>query len=228
MIKAILWDMDGTLLNFLISEKNAVKKGFEYFGLGECSDENVRLYSEINLRHWKMLEKGLITKPEVKAGRYREFFKRLGITSVTPEEFTAVYEKNLPETVEYIENAKEIVESLRGRYKQYIVTNGTLSVQVKKIEKSGLKELIDGAFISDEIGYEKPSKEFFSFVLSNIIPCERDEVLIVGDSLTSDMKGGNISGIKCCWYNPEKLENNTSLKIDYEINKLNEIYEILK
>ena len=228
MIKVILWDMDGTVLDFLLSEKNAIKKGFEHFGLGECSDETVKLYSTINLKHWKMLERGEITKPEVKTKRYEEFFSRLGITSVTPKEFTAYYEKSLPETAEYIENAKEILESLKGRYKQYIVTNGTLSVQVKKIEKSGLKSIIDGAFISDEIGFEKPSKDYFDYVLSHIEPCAKEEILIVGDSLTSDMKGGNAAGIKCCWYNPDGAENNTKLKIDYEINKLSQIYGILK
>ncbi len=227
MFKVLLWDMDGTLLNFLLSEKYAIRKGFEHFALGECSDETVRLYSELNLKHWKMLERGEITKSEVKVGRYRELFERLKITSVTPEEFTAFYEKALPETAEYIGNAKAVLQSLKGRYKQYIVTNGTKSVQVKKLEKSGLNDIIDGAFISDEIGYEKPSREFFGYVLDNIIPCKRDEILIIGDSLTSDMQGGNNAEIKCCWFNPDGEENNTELKIDYEIRAVDEILNIL-
>ncbi|MBE6719916.1 MAG: noncanonical pyrimidine nucleotidase, YjjG family [Ruminococcaceae bacterium] len=228
MIKILLWDLDGTLLNFLASEKNSLKAAFKKFGLGNCDDEKVARYSAINLKHWKMLERGEITKEQVKVMRFEEFFRTEGIDCVSPVDFWHVYEQGLPDTVEFIEDSYSIVKTLSADYKQYLVTNGTLSVQRKKLAKSGLNNIMDGAFISDEIGYEKPDKRFFDAVFSTLSPCIKNEIMIIGDSLTSDMKGGANAGIKTCWYNPDCKHNNSGLPLDYEINSLSEIYRILK
>ncbi len=95
--------------------------------------------------------------------------------------------------------------------------------QKRKLENSGLDVLFDGIFISDQIGYEKPDIRFFDHIWKQTGVYEKDDVLIVGDSLTSDMQGGNNAGIRCCWYNPEDKENNTNVKIDYLIHDLNEV-----
>ncbi len=228
MFKVILWDVDGTLLNFRLSESNSLKKTFKAFSLGECPDETVSLYSGINNKYWEMLERGEITKSEVLSGRFKELFETLSIDGIAPSEFSDYFENGLCDTVEYIENAKEIIKRLKGNYRQYAVTNGAYTVQKVKLEKSGISDIFDGIFISDSVGFEKPSKEFFDFVLNNIIPCKREEILIIGDSLTSDMKGGNGAKIKCCWYNPNSIENKTDLIIDYEIDRLDKIFDILK
>lgn len=228
MIKAILWDVDNTLLDFLLSESNSLKSTFKKYGLGVCTDDMVRCYSEINNTYWKMLERGEIDKEGVLVGRFVDFFKNQGIGGVDAKSFTDDYENGLTDTVVFLENARETVEALKGKYKQYAVTNGAYTVQSVKLEKSGLNGILDGAFISDEVGFEKPSREYFDYVLKRIIPCEKDEVLIVGDSLTSDMTGGNNAGIKCCWYNPDRKVYSGELRLDYQINNLNEIFKALE
>lgn len=203
MIKVVLWDIDGTLLNFLAAEKNAIRKCFSIFDLGECTDEMLKVYSHINKKHWEMLERGELTKQKVLEGRFIEFFTLYNIDTKVIEAFNKEYQVQLGETICFNDNGYELVSELKNYVKQYAVTNGTKVAQDKKLTKSGLVDLFDGIFISDVIGFEKPSKEFFEPVLNAVAGYKKDEILIVGDSLTSDMAGGNNIGIKCCWYNPE-------------------------
>ena len=228
MIKIILWDIDRTLLDFDANERDSLKTQFKKYGLGECSDEMVDKYSEINVKHWQMLERGELTKDEVMVKRFEEFFRTLSITGVDCSAFTADYEIGLADTVVYIENSPEIIEKLKGKYLQYAVTNGAYNVQSVRLEKAGFYKLFDDVFISDEVGYEKPSREYFDYVLSHIPEAEKSEIIIVGDSLTSDMLGGYNAGILTCRYNPKGAANTLSIPIDYEIKSLNEIFDIVK
>lgn len=227
MIKAVLWDIDGTLLNFLKSEKYGIKKCFELFGLGECTDEMIERYSKINQKYWKRLELGEITKPQVLRGRFEEFFALENTGFDRIDDFNGEYQIRLGDKVFFSDNGLETVEALRGRVKQYAVTNGTYIAQKRKLELSGLEKKLDGIFISDKIGFEKPSIEFFEHVRKNIDPYNDNEVLIVGDSLTGDMRGGNNAGYLCCWYNPDRKINNTDIKIDYEITDLLQVIDII-
>ncbi len=227
MIKVILWDLDNTILDFLLAEKNSLKSAFKKLGLGECSDEMVALYSSINVKHWEMLERGEIEKSEVYRLRFIDFLNTIN-KDCDPLTLNEYYERGICDTISFVENANEIVGTLKGRYKQYCVTNGRADVQHDRLSLSGLDRVFDGVFISDEIGYEKPDKRFFDAVLKGIIPCKKEETLIIGDSLTSDMKGGNNAGIKCCWYNPNGKPKPDNIRIDYEIKSLEEIKKILK
>ena len=228
MFKIILWDIDNTLLDFNAAEAYSLKRRFEEFSLGECSDDAVARYNKINIKYWEMLEKGEMAKSEILEARFKEFFSTENIAFNRVKEFNEAYENGIADKIFFNENGFEIVESLKGKYLQYAVTNGSYSVQSVRLEKSGFERLFDGVFISDSVGYEKPSKEFFSYVLSHIPPVDRSEVLIVGDSLTSDMLGGYNAGIKCCWYNPQKNVNSKGIKIDYEILRLGEIFDVLE
>lgn len=143
------------------------------------------------------------------------------------EEFNHQYQLGLGDQVFFNDNGYDLVKRLRGNYKQYVVTNGSLVAQERKLKKSGLGDLMDGAFISEQIGAEKPSMEFFNKVWETIGPYKKDEVVIIGDSLTSDMQGGNNAGIKCIWYNPDGNENRSGCRIDYEIQSLEQVEEIL-
>ena len=120
-----------------------------------------------------------------------------------------------------------MVQSLRGKVLQCAVTNGTLVAQRGKLKNSGLDMLLDDVFISDVIGVEKPGKGFFDAVFEKIGNYSSDEVLIVGDSLTSDIRGGNNAGILCCWYNPTGEPVPEGFRVDYDIRSLNEIPAIL-
>ena len=228
MIKVILWDIDATLLDFLAAEKAAIDFCFEKFGLGTCTEEMLKRYSVINRRYWEMLEKGEMSKPEILVNRFKEFFESEGLASDCAEEFNATYQVALGDTICFRDNGYELVKKLKDQYKQYVVTNGTFIAQERKLKKSGIGELVEASFISDLIGYEKPAMEFFDHVFENIGHYEKDEVLIIGDSLTSDMQGGNNAGIICCWYNPNHLENTKDIKIDHEIDNLWQLEEILK
>ncbi len=227
MIKTILWDVDGTLLNFHAAEREAIRKCFETFALGPCSDEMLERYSALNDSYWKKLERGEITKAELLVRRFEEFFQSEGVVCGDVAGFNADYQVRLGDTICFNDESYELVKSLRGRVRQYAVTNGTKVAQDRKLSRSGLDQLFDGIFISDVVGWEKPSVEFFEYVLECIEPCEKREMLIVGDSLTSDIKGGNNAGIPTVWYNPAGLPNDKGVTVDYEIRDLREILEIL-
>lgn len=226
--EVILWDVDGTLLDFLTAERAAICSLFREYGLGKCTDEMIGRYSRINKRYWEKLELGEMTKPQILVGRFKEFFRGEGLDESLGESFNAAYQTRLGDTIAFCDNSKEIVTSFRGRYKQYVVSNGTIAAQTKKLKNSGFDKLMDGIFLSEQVGYEKPAKEFFDIVLREIKAAERDKVLIVGDSLTGDMMGGTRAGIKTCWYNPDGLENHTEARVDYEIRNLNEIILIMR
>ena len=228
MISTILWDVDGTLLDFIAAEKAAIKTLFGEFNLGQCSDEMIKRYSEINKTYWQRLERGEITKQEVLVGRFKEFFKSEGIDISVVEEFNSLYQLRLGDTIVYHDDSLEIIKLLQGRVRQYVVSNGTVEAQSKKLRLSGLGELVDGIFLSEHIGVEKPNIEFFDKVLEEIKPADRSSILIVGDSLTSDIQGGNNAGIVTCWYNPLGDKAPDKYRIDYEISDLHQIYEIIE
>lgn len=228
MIKTLLWDIDGTLLDFGKAEVYGIRKCFEIFQLGECSDEMLSRYSAINHKYWLMLERGELTKTQVLRGRFEEFFKTENMNFQKIDDFNLEYQFRLGDKVFFCDNGLETVTTLKGKYKQYAVTNGTYIAQQRKLTQSGLINIFDDVFISDKIGFEKPNVEFFNAVQQKIGNFNKDEVMIIGDSLSSDMKGGNNAGILCCWYNPHNIENKSNIKIDFEINDISEILHILE
>lgn len=227
MIKIILWDIDDTLLDFHAAEREAIKKLFRQFGFGECSDAQLLKYSAINRSYWKRLELGEITKPQVLIGRFRDFFESEGLDVGCAEAFNEAYQVSLGDTIVFRDDSYNIISSLRGKVKQYAVSNGTIIAQTKKLRLSGLSELMDGIFLSEQLGVEKPNVDFFDKVFEVIGQFDKSEIMIVGDSLSSDINGGNNAGIRTCWYNPAKAQATPELRIDYEITELHEIYDII-
>ncbi len=228
MIKTLLWDVDGTLLDFTKSEEYGIRKCFEKFGLGECTDEMLARYSKINRKYWGMLERAEITKQQVLIERFVEFFESENIDFNNVDEFNDEYQISLGDKSFPCKNAIETVTALKGKYKQYAVTNGTIVAQQRKLKQSGLINIFDDVFISDEIGYEKPNIQFFNAVQEKIGKFNKNEVMIIGDSLSSDMQGGNNADILCCWYNPHNAERKNNIKIDFEIKDISEILNILE
>jgi len=231
MIKVVLWDIDGTLLDFGQAENYAMKKCFGILDMGVCTDEMVARYAAINAKYWERLERNEITKQEVLVGRFQEFFETEGLPLEKAVPFNEEYQIRLGDKVFFNDNAAALVQEMKERkVAQYAVTNGTLAAQRRKLAASGLDRMLDGAFISDKIGVEKPNIGFFEHVFDTVSEArhfEKNEIMIVGDSLTSDIQGGNNAGIVCCWYNPEGNKNTKGLRIDYEIKNLNDLKEIL-
>ena len=223
----LLWDVDGTLLDFIAAEKAAVQTLFREFGLGECTDEMVERYSRINKEYWERLERGELSKPEILVRRFADFFASEGLDASKAPEFNEQYQVRLGDTVVFCDDSYELLSSLRGRVKQYAVSNGTVVAQTRKLRRSGFDRLLDGVFLSEELGYEKPATEFFDRVFAAIGEPDRERVLIVGDSLTSDITGGNRAGIRTCWYNPKGEPNLTAAHSDYEIRDLHGILDII-
>ena len=153
MISTILWDVDGTLLDFIAAEKAAIKTLFGEFNLGQCSDEMIKRYSEINKTYWQRLERGEITKQEVLVGRFKEFFKSEGIDISVVEEFNSLYQLRLGDTIVYHDDSLEIIKSLQGRVRQYVVSNGTVEAQSKKLRLSGLGDIFIRAYRGGKAEY---------------------------------------------------------------------------
>jgi len=225
--KAVLWDVDGTLLDFLAAERAAIQTLFHRFSLGPCTEEMIRAYCAINVRWWEKLERGEADKPAILTGRFREFFSAYGIDPGLAEAFNRDYQTALGDTIVFTPTAKETVTALKGRILQCGVTNGTKIAQTKKLAVSGLGKLFDFVFISEDVGFEKPDKRFFDRVFAAIAPVRPEEALIVGDSLTSDMRGGIGAGIRTCLFDPGGKKDTGGMQIDFRIRKAEDVLSIL-
>lgn len=223
----ILWDLDQTLLDFDRSQDYALKYAFGQLGLS-ASDETVALYAAINDSYWKRFERGEITKEQVLLGRFEKLFQELRITMYEARDIAGIYQDALGNVAFYLEGAQELVAELKKQgYGQYVVTNGVNITQANKMKVSGLDQLVDGVFVSEVMGYPKPRKEYFDACLERISDITKDQCILVGDSLTSDMQGANNVGIDACWYNPKGLSNELGVRIDYEIRHLWELWKII-
>ena len=228
MYKVILWDIDGTLLNFEKAEEAGIRGCFEKFQLGECTEIMLAAYKKLNRSYWQKLERGEIEKSVLLIKRFEDFLSAYGLDTSVAAEFNALYQILIGDTVVFCEHALETVQALKGKVLQCAVTNGTRVAQDRKLKNSGLYQELDHIFISEEVGIEKPNKGFFDVVFAEIGAYAPDEVLIVGDSLTSDIQGGVNAGIRTCWFNPKGAENTSGLRPDYEITDVGEVLEIVK
>lgn len=225
MIRNVLFDLDDTLFDFHKAEKIALTKTLVHFGI-DPTGETLALYSTINAAHWKRLELGEISREEVKVGRYRELFKTIGV-ECDPVKATAYYESMLAIGHYFMPGAPELLEELYGKYRLYIVSNGTAKVQEGRIESSGIAKYMDGIFISQVLGANKPDKQFFDICFAEIPDFSLSETVIIGDSLSSDIKGGINAGITTVWFNPKGIENDNDIKPDYTIKELSEVPGLL-
>lgn len=225
----ILWDLDQTILDFDKSMDYALRASFKHLGL-TITDEIVERYAAINDSYWKRLELGEVTKEEVLIGRFRTLFEELEITQYQAEDIAGYYQEQLGSVAFFLNNSDQVIRCLREKgFKQFVLTNGVNRTQANKMKISGLDQLVDGVFVSELIGYPKPMKEYYDVCFSNpaLAGIDRSECLIVGDSLTSDIKGANNAGITACWYNPAAVINDKDVTVDYEIRRLEELYPIL-
>lgn len=221
----VLLDLDDTILDFHKAEYFAIKKTFDEMGI-DSRDENIALYSRINQHYWEMLEKNLIDRPGVLVGRFKTLFDEIGIEA-SPQKTQELYEHLLGIGHYFMPGAEELLEELNGKCRLFICSNGTAPVQAGRIKSSGIAKYFEHIFISEKIGYNKPSREYFEACFEQIDNFDRDKCIMVGDSLTSDILGGINAGIKTCWFNPKGKAGNKDVKPDYEISKLEQLPDII-
>ncbi len=226
----ILFDADETLLDFRRSEREAISATMRSVGI-EPTEELVLTYSEINLSLWKALERREITKEVLLYRRFEIFLERLGFEGEEAlARRMADYYKGTLSTCGYLlDGALSLCQRLFGRVRMYIVTNGVESIQRGRYQASGLESYPNGIFISDVIGCEKPHRAYFEYVAEHIPNFCPERTLMVGDSLTSDIKGGVEFGLDTCWYNPRGLSPTEELagRITYTVATHEEIYRLI-
>lgn len=227
LYKTLLFDLDDTLLDFGATEEEALHKLF--------TEQNMTLtpqikahYKKLNDRLWKAFELGEIEREQLVNTRFSILFKEYGL-QVDGAALERKYREFLNEGHHLIDGAFELVKKLAEHpFDLYIVTNGDSFTQKKRLADSKLLPYFQDVFISDEVGFQKPKKEFFDHVFGRIAPFEKEQTLIIGDSLTSDITGGNGVGIDTCWINPNSKENHTEIVPTYEIQHIMELPKILK
>lgn len=215
----ILMDADETLLDFTKSQEEALKATLRINGYPWSREIN-EIYSDENLKLWKKFERGEVTRERLKIQRFENFFRILGIKGADIEKINRDYVDCLSQCGFINDGALALCKTLSGYCGLYIATNGLRKAQEGRLERSGLKPYIDGMFISDVVGFQKPSKEYFDFIFSELNITDKSRVIILGDSLTSDMQGGRNAGITTCLFDPfDQIETPHPL-CDFKIRNL--------
>jgi 2-haloacid dehalogenase len=221
-----LWfDADGTLFDYNRAEATALKQTFHSLSL-PFEDEYLGIYQQINQGLWQALERQEITQAALRNRRFELLMEAIQMTG-SPEQMSSAYVEQLGICADLIDGAYEVLQVLSTKSQIAIVTNGLQAVQRSRLAHSKIRGFITELIISEEVGAAKPQAAFFDAAFARCEnPLKRD-VLIIGDSLTSDIQGGVDYGIDTCWYNPTGEAQPSGLSITYEIRLLSEIVEIL-
>ena len=224
--KFLLLDLDGTLYDFERAEAKALADLMASLGLPECSEKDVEAYHFYNDACWKALERGEITKIRLKAKRFEDFLGYLNF-EYDPVLAGEQFADNLSHNGFLLEGAEELLEALAKEYELYAVTNGIERVQLGRWEASGIGKYFKDMFVSDAVGVAKPNIEYFAHVFAHIPDFKKEKALLIGDSLSSDMKGGINAEVDTLWYNPKQAAKPEDMAITYEFNDLKKIKEFL-
>lgn len=221
----LLLDADETLFDFARCERDALLDALRDAGITP-NEEMIATYSEINDGFWKMLERGEIGKSELRVARFESFCRHYGFQVDVPR-LAVGYTDALSTKGFLISGALEVCRELAAHCKLYIITNGIATVQRGRFEPSPLRELVQELFISEELGAEKPNSAYFEAVAAKIPNFDRKKALVVGDSLSSDMRGGVYAGIDTCWYNPKGKSAPADLPITYTVRTLEDLIPLV-
>jgi YjjG family noncanonical pyrimidine nucleotidase len=221
----LLLDADGTLFDYDKAEAAALEKTFKYMG-HSFESGYADIYRRINKQIWLDFEQGKISQTRLRSKRFELFLKTINIES-DPVLCSKKYLKHLGDGAYLIKGAEEILRALYGKMGLLLITNGLKEVQRSRLAKSTIGEYFADVVISDEIGAAKPDGRIFDVAFSKMDNPRKEEVLIVGDSLTSDIKGGSDYGIDTCWFNPDQKPRDLEVAIRYEICHLSELLSIV-
>ena len=225
MIEFLFLDLDDTILDFKTAERVAIGKTIRQFGV-EPTEEILQRYHRINKWHWEQLELGKLTRQEVLENRFGVLFEFLG-KEVDTAACARAYEKNLSQGHWFLPGAEEAVDRLHKKYRLFLASNGTASVQKGRMTSANLYRFFETVFVSQEIGHNKPAKAYFDGCFARIPGFDPERAMIVGDSLTSDIRGGINAGIKTVWVNPEHSPCG-DIRPDYEIEALAKLEDLLE
>ena len=226
MFEFLFLDLDDTILDFQKAEHIALSKTLREFGL-EPTERVLKRYNLINKAHWEALERKELTREQVLVGRFQTLFVEMGIT-VEPVQVARAYEDNLSIGHWFLPGAEEAVEALSKKYKLYLASNGTAKVQAGRLKSANISRFFEEVFVSQELGANKPSLEYFEKCFARIPGFEKSKAIIVGDSLTSDILGGQNAGIATCWVNPHHKAGREDIRVDYEIEALSQLEDLLE
>lgn len=221
----ILFDADGTLFDYDRAEASALARTFEEFGL-PFPAEAAETYRAINGEIWQQFEQGLINQRQLRWRRFELLAEALGV-DLEPEAFSRRYLLNLAQGVDLIGGAEQVLEALHGRVDLMLITNGLKEVQRSRLARSTIGHYFSDIIISEEVGAAKPHPQIYDVAFQRMGEPARDRVLIVGDSLSSDIQGGSDYGIGTCWFNPGGKPRPDRLRIDHEIAHLCQLLDLL-
>lgn len=221
----ILFDLDGTLFSYDASEAKALQHTFNDFNL-PFENDVIPIYRDLNAKLWQQFEQSTISQKVIKVLRFKQLGDALNL-EFDADEFSHKYLKYLSEGTDLIDGARQIVEFLADKVDLVLITNGLTIVQRPRVKNSGLEKYFREVIISEEVGFAKPDTKIFDITFKRLDYPAKSEVLIVGDSLSSDMAGGINYGIDTCWYNPDSLPEEDSCKCTYVINCLSYIKQII-
>ena len=208
MIKFVFLDLDDTILNFAAGEANALSHALSEIGI-QPTQAILDRYHLINLAHWELLEEGRLTREEVLVQRYEQLFRELGV-SHSGAAINDRYEYLLSQQHEFIPGAEQLLKELAPR-----------------LDAAGIRPYFKGVFISQELGADKPSKAFFDACFAAIPDFHPEEAAMVGDSLTSDIRGGLNAGLHTIWFNPHGKSLRSGISPEYTICQLSELSSLL-
>ena len=223
----ILFDADNTLLDFDAAESKALADTLRNYGI-EPDAETVQTYRTINGELWRQLEKGQIRRDKLMAERFTRFLKAVNAAG-SGAEMNQYYLDQLSTHPDLAApNVLDVMKELAEVATLAVVTNGFDRVQSRRVAESGLKEFVEEVFVSEKLDSEKPNRKIFDTALRSLGVENRERVLMVGDSLTSDIQGGINAGLDTCWYNPNHAENPGKVCPSYESSNLEELSQLVR
>jgi len=220
--KILLFDADGTILDFEKSEALALKKTFEKFNLLYDGYTHLNFYKKLNAEIWSEFENGEISAKRLKPERFRRFNSKYNF-NIEPSLMSDTYLEYLSEAGYFLDGAEKLLTKLKEKFKMILLTNGLTAVQNRRFSITNMKKYFEKIIISEEVGFKKPQKEIFELSLKDIEYNNKNEILMIGDNLSSDILGGINFGIDTCWFNPLEKVGDENIKPTYHIQTFDEL-----
>lgn len=221
----LLFDLDNTLYDFDAASHFALHQTLEEYGV-DPSSGNKEVYYDINHSCWTAFENGAMDFKTLRNKRFELFVNEIGVNA-DASGMGNRYLKLLSETDFKIEGAMPLLDHLEPNYNLVVVTNGLKEVKRPQLSKPEISKYFKAIIISEEIGIAKPHEGFFDHTFNTIGSPDKSDVIIIGDNLNSDIRGGQDYGIDTCWFNPNQKNNATDVKPTFEIDTLDQLLKIV-